>query len=548
MLVAIFGLGSAAYFYFLKGSSKHLQLVPKNAVFVVNADFKSLLSKADMDKVKELDWYKDLQKKMKEETHSEKDKKAMEVFDHPFSSGVNIMSDVYVFGAVYGEAFVSALVFDIKDAGQFKESVMKLNPDAKITDESGFQSFQADRNTLIAWNGTGGLAVMVYDRDMRDSLKGFVKTAFSQSKEESVLGNKFFAEYNKSKKDISVFVNYNEFDKLGAALMRDNPYGSIAYSTMSGYLKGNYTWTNLDFQDNRILISSERRVDEGVEDKSNILKTEGICEDHKNCISNKDVYMLFAIAMDADKFYALFNKIPMIALGEQQLAAGLGMSVSDMEKMFGGEMSFALVDFKKPISQETAMVDDKKKEDDPYGDDYDSWESYHNPMDDYPMPVFTFNFSSNNKAGVESLMAKDMQKNADGYYVYPAEKNININVAENKFGFTVTNSDDIAKTVAKDGKLSAPPARVAELLNGKSSAMFWDLDLEHYPIEVRDNISKSVGERDYNGLAAYMKLFKDVTGSGDTKKSEVSINLTDGSGNSLYRLLAQADVAYKAVK
>ncbi|MFN8288527.1 MAG: DUF4836 family protein [Chitinophagales bacterium] len=557
VLVILFGIGAGAYYYF-KGSDKHLQLVPKNAVFVGNIDFKSVLTKADMDKVKEMQWFKDLQGKMKEEaSDSPKDKKAMEVFEHPFSSGVNIMSDVYFFGAMYGEAFVGAMVFDIKDEDQFKESILKVKPEAKIVNEKDYKAVYDGSEMALAWNGTGAVVATVYDYELRDSLKGFLSSTFARKKEESVLANTFFQEYARSKKDMSVFMNFNEFDKLTSALTRDNPFGGMMYGSMSGYLKGNYVWSNLEFQDNKILFTTVRKTDSDDKDAAkpgDWLDPKGLSEEHINSLTQKDIYALFAIALNSEKVFAYYDKIPMISMGKAQIAAAMDMDVKSLEKIFGGEFSFALVGFDKPAvdSSALAMAEAIKAEDDSeyYGsDNYEDYPAYHNPMDDYPVPVFTFNFSSNNKEGVQKLLAKyGITKTADGYYTYPLERNMNTYLIENKFGYTVTNSVEVAKKMATDGKLGPPPARVADLVKGKSSAVFFDMVLDHYPLEIRNSMSKEMGERNYNAFATYMQLFKDVTGSGNASNSEVSINLNEGKGNSLYRLLAQADVAYKMVK
>ncbi len=556
VLVVLFGIGAGAYYYF-KGSDKHLQLVPKNAVFVGNIDFKSVLTKADIDKVKEMQWFKDLQGKMKEEaSDSPKDKKAMEVFEHPFSSGVNIMSDVYFFGAMYGEAFVGAMVFDIKDEEQFKESILKVKPEAKIVNEKGYKAVYDGDEMALAWNGTGAVVATVYDYELRDSLKGFLSSTFARKKDESVLSNTFFQEYARGKKDMSVFLNFNEFDKLTSALTRANPFGSMMYSSMSGYLKGNYVWTNLEFQDDKILFTTVRKTDS--EDKEakegDWLNPKGFSEDHINSLTQKDIYALFAVAMNSEKVFAYYDKIPMVSMAKAQIAAAMQMDVKEMEKIFGGEFSFALVGFDKPVvdSTEVAMLQSLKEEDDSeyYGsDDYEDYPAYHNPMDDYPVPVFTFNFSSNNKEGVKKVLEKyQIQKSVDGYFTYPLDGKMSAYLVENKFGFTVTNNVDLAKKMATDGKLGTPPARVADLVKGKSSAMFFDMALEHYPLEIRNTMSKEMGDRNYNAFATYMQLFKDVTGSGNATNSEVAINLSEGKGNSLYRLLAQADVAYKMVK
>ncbi len=557
VLVVLFGIGAGAYYYF-KGSDKHLQLVPKNAVFVGNIDFKSVLTKADIDKVKEMQWFKDMQGKMKEEaSESPKDKKAMEVFEHPFSSGVNIMSDVYFFGAMYGEAFMGAMVFDIKDEAQFKESILKVEPKAKIVEEKGYKAVYDGHKMALAWNSTGAIVATVYDYDYQDSLQGFLKATFDRKKEESVLSNTYFQEYAKSKKDMSVFMNFNEFDKLTSALTRDNPFGGMMYSSMSGYLKGNYVWSNLEFQDDKILFTTVRKTDSDDKEAAKAgdwLDPKGFSEDHINSLTQKDIYALFAIAVNSEKVFAYYDKIPMVSMAKAQMAAAMEMDVKDIEKIFGGEFSFALVGFDKPAidSTEVAMLQSLKEEDDSeyYGsDNYEDYPAYHNPMDDYPVPVFTFNFSSKNKDGLKKLLDKyQIAKTADGYYSYPLERKMNAYLVENKFGFTVTNSAEIAKKMATDGKLGTPPARVADLVKGKSSAVFFDMALDHYPLEIRNSMSKELGERNYNAFATYMQMFKDVTGSGNASNSEVSINLNEGKGNSLYRLLAQADVAYKMFK
>ena len=164
-----------------------------------------------------------------------------------------------------------------------------------------------------------------------------------------------------------------------------------------------------------------------------------------------------------------------------------------------------------------------------------------------PLPIFTVNFSSKNKDGVKKLLEGKLPLNSDGYYHMNLYNYIDINLAPNKFGYTLTNDESIAKTIAGGGTAGSLPDKVNDLAKNNPYVFYMNLDLNSYPQPLRDVASQALG-KNYQAFAAYMGMFKDVVAKGSQTDSELSINLTPGDGNSLYRFFAQVDESYKIMK
>ncbi|MFN8298962.1 MAG: DUF4836 family protein [Chitinophagales bacterium] len=554
LLVALVGVSAGVYFYF-RGTEKHLQLIPKNAMVVGSIDYKSLMDKSDAGKLKDLEWFKAYQKTKDDAFKSEKDKNLKEVFDNPLSCGVNIMSDLFYYAAPFEESTIGALVFDINSESKFEATVKKLSPNSKIEGGKGFKAIYQGSSTALGWNSTGGIFVFIknrnYDYEGVDSTAiHFLAASFARTKEESILSNKYFQEYNKGKKDLSLFLNFGEIANFSTK-MSDDPMTAMLTGSLSGQFKDMYSWMNLDFQDNRVLLTTQVRSDNPDFEKLAMLKKDGISDLHAKCITNKDVYALMAVAVDPAKLFEYYEKVPTIKDGISTAAVLIGMNSEELKKLFGGEFSIALVDFKapaaEPVSEATGKKSSEESESDEYADLDEYYEAPRNPLDDYPMPVFTCNFTSNNKDGLKKLIEKYMPKGEAPYYSFPVSSKLTLYMVENKDGFTVMNDQTLAETIAKSGQLADLPANVKDLVKGKASAVYMDMNVEHYPLALRTSMANSMGEANYKAFNDYMKLFKDVTGSGTQTSSELALNLNDGKGNSLYRILAQIDIVYKAL-
>ena len=533
LLVLVVGAAGGYLLYnFFKGSEKHLQLVPKNAMFVATVDFKSLILKSEPTKIQQLNWYKDFQKKTAEKSQSDPQTKSiMDAFNNPLSCGVNLMSDVYVFACNTGNAAVAGgLIFDIKDADAFEKTVKKISPDIKITSTGNYKWVQQN-DVALAWNKTGAIVAGVQDKNGTTKLSDFLDVTFSRKLNESILANEQFEKFNLSRKDVSVFINMAE---LYAAIGNFNPTAMMSLSSTP--TKDMYAWGNIDFQKNKVLGTMHVDMPAATASTMNVLSKSGLSDEHLKDITPKDCYMLMSFSCDADKMFANYEANPSMKTSLDQMAMMTGMSTKDLESIFGGEFSAALVDFKKlnmpapvnnPNDPSAAMIQAQ--------------------LAAIPLPVVTINFSSKNKDGVQKLLEGKIPLTQDGYYHMNLYGYVDLNLVPNKFGYTLTNDQDIAKKIAGGGNVGSLPDKVNDLAKNNPALFYMNLDLNTYPQPLRDMASAALG-KNYQAFAAYMAMFKDVIAKGNQQDSEVALNLTQGDDNSLYRFFAQADESYKIVK
>lgn len=535
-VLAVVG-AAGAYFYF-KGTTKHLQLVPKDAAVVMMVDFKSIALKSDFSKIKELKWVKELQNSSKAGEKSDStDQKLKEIFENPMSTGINLMSNAYLFAAKNGEKDIcGGIIFDIKDAAKFEETIKKVDPKAEISAEKNYKMMLSN-GIALAWSSTGGI-VGGTSQMSKEKTTAFLDATFSRTESESILSNQMFEKFEKGMKDFNMFVNFSEAMKLAKIMPGNNAAFVSALGINGDAYKDMYSWAYLDFGNDKISMNSHAEAPEATLAKLQILKSGGICSEHQNLITKKNVYAIFTANLDIDKLFSYYETIPSVKSYEQQVSQMLNMPVADLKNIIGGEISLALTDVKGNVPAASNTSGDMDE------DDMSSAKSLI-PV----MPTIVFNFSSKNKDGVNKLLGMYTGgKNADGFYSMPLPVGTSINVVENKIGFTVTNDKDMAGTIAAKGSLGPLPANVIDLVKNNSSMMYMNLNIDEYPADLKTIVTAASADKSVAAVLAYMKLFKDITVAGNTHDSKLDLNFNKGEGNTLYRLFSQGDVAYDIAK
>jgi hypothetical protein len=74
-----------------------------------------------------------------------------------------------------------------------------------------------------------------------------------------------------------------------------------------------------------------------------------------------------------------------------------------------------------------------------------------------------------------------------------------------------------------------------------------NLSLNTYPDLVKTELANNMG-RSYTMFETYMQVFKEARLQQNTDKGTFDIELSEGSGNSLFRLMKQTDEVYKMTK
>jgi hypothetical protein len=160
-------------------------------------------------------------------------------------------------------------------------------------------------------------------------------------------------------------------------------------------------------------------------------------------------------------------------------------------------------------------------------------------------PIFTFNLSFNDKEVMRNMLQKSFEKglmtvSPEGIYSFNPERNIHLNIAETSIGMILTNSLEIAQK-AKAGSVGDLPSEIASLPKDNAMAMYFNTQINEYPEDVQTSLSRGFFMRD---ILDYVSMFDNTTAKGNKDKGEISYNLVEGEGNSLYRILLEVEKAY----
>jgi len=218
-----------------------------------------------------------------------------------------------------------------------------------------------------------------------------------------------------------------------------------------------------------------------------------------------------------------------------QALASQGLTVEKLKAMFSGELSFALngMEYKTPnIDPEYAMFYDEEPEPE-------------------MTPIFTFNFSSNDKEGFKALFRKSLGANAytetpQGVFQVRMPYMIAFDVAETPVGFAISNNDALVASIAQGG-MSAPFAPAAELAKDNALAAYWNMNVNSYSQDFTDYMNRQ-GGRDYQAFSKYVEIFSEMKMKGGLRKSHMEMNMATADINSFTLMVKQFDEVYKMAK
>lgn len=544
LALLLVGAGTYSFMHFFKGSTKHLKLVPSDATVVVKIDFKSLAKKMDYDgKFKTTKLYKKIQK----EASKSKDTFSSlfgDLLKDPMSTGLNVFSNTFMFQKRIDKQDYFGFVVDIRDMDNFNRTVLKF-PGAKekIKKSDDFFFMKSSDFSILAWNEKGLLFLTVdrgwmYNEEESDGIEVIAKDIMMQNESNNITSNKEFMEFSKNNHDLSFFINYSKLLSTFSVINEVSISKGKNIKDFNELLKGVYFNGGLDFEDDRIVFDGELTGDKKKLESVNYLRENGISEDALYALTNDKLLMMISANINPEKFVSYMVMI----LGEDmdtykkldEIGSGAGLTGKDIIKAIGGELTVALVDFdiKKKmkmdytINEATGQYEMKLVE------------------GKVVFPKLTLSVSIKDKAVIDKLMAmtpyplaNDMSiipiPMIDSQYVYLVSK---------KNRLFVSTDQNLGMMMQSNGKLSKKPAdEITKLAKDNSTSMFFDMDTKKYKslLEYFETIG---GVKNVKYFKDYMSIFKNVKGSNKGYKSNVTIEMNKGEGNSLYRIIKQYDV------
>jgi hypothetical protein len=528
--------GAAAVWYFFSGSEKHLKLVPADAVVVVTVDWGSLAKKALAADFKNSQWFLDMEKEATTTGLTKEQIVMRDIMNNPTDVGVNVMSGVYFFMQSRGEDTHSAFVFDVNEPNKFEATVKKFDDQLTVVLEKNYRYVNVGYDAVLAWNQDGGIFIknMTYNERYEDIWsKPIMNEVFARPADKSITANPEFAAFKKKGGDASFFVNGSALaEVIGKQEGGMMSLSSTMPNTGEAY-KNIFITGTLNFNDGNIAFDSEILGENPEFEKTMIFADKGVSEEHLKMMSNKDV--LAFVSMNVDMYKLMDYLKVFIGNDIDEVLASQGLTVEKLKAMFSGELSFALngMEYKTPIiDPEYAMFYDEEPEPE-------------------MTPIFTFNFSSNDKEGFKTLFRKSFGANAytetpQGVFQVRMPYMIAFDVAETPVGFAISNNDALVASIAQGG-MGAPFAPAAELAKDNALAAYWNMNVNSYSQDFTDYMNRQ-GGRDYQAFSKYVEIFSEMKMKGGLRKSHMEMNMATADINSFTLMVKQFDEVYKLAK
>ena len=538
-------LGLAALFWYLGMSNNNrlIAKIPKDAAMVFKADLKSLADKAEFKQWKDLAMFD----KLDGDEGVFKD-----ILDNPKKSGVNFLQNAYGFMGKGDEMF-GGIVFGIKDAKDFEETVKSIDSDIEVQKTDGIYTAEVDKNDVaLVWDKN---VALLYFRDEDDVMEK-AKQAFAQDEDMSMLENETYMEYESLDADLGVYMNMKNFQELVGSLSH------IPQDQLMAMEKAEGIGMTMLFEDQQMLVDATYYPVEGATpEEISMMKEEGISADLMKLISPTNPKGFYAANMDLDKILGLYPQI-----NEEMMKDGF--SIDEFKNGLNGEMTFSLIDVKNVQKiREVA--------------DYDNWEPYGFYDTPVPMkmdttfelsPIYKINFGLKDKGIIENLIAKfvakinepevteemfdieDSMRSSFDSYTTPYE-NLVEEIEEPKIkryqynGLEVMEAEDVKLfykyegnylSISNDESAFASQSfswddELDEMLTEKAGAGYMDLNYKNYPDIERENA------RDVQEVKSFLEMLDNMKFSSDGMTVHFEMNFTDSPDHILWRMMKTID-------
>lgn len=532
-------LGLAALFWYLgmTNNNKLIAKIPKDAALVFKADVKSLAEKAEFKQWKDLAMFDEM---------GRDGEVFNEVLDHPKKSGVNFMQNAYGFVGK-GEEEFGGVVFGIKDAKDFEETVSKMDDDIEIQKTDGLYTAELDKGDVaLVWDKDVALLYFRNDENVMEK----AKQAFAQDEDMSMLENDTYMEYESLDADLGMYMNAKKFQELAAGI------GNIAVGQMNTLEKVEGIGMTALFEDQQLIVDATYYPVEGATpEEISIMKEEGVTADLMKLISPTQPKGFYAANMDLDKILGLYPQI-----NEEMMKDGF--SIDEFKNGLSGEMSFSLIDIKNV--QTIGEVPD-----------YENWDPYGMYDTEVPMrkdtlneltPVYKINLGLKDRGIIDNLISKfvakmnepevelyDLETSMDytfDSYITPEVTVQEPNAKRYQYnGLEVLEMEDVKLFYKYEGNylsISNNESAFAtqnftwedeleEMLNEKSGSGFLDLNYKNYPDIEREN-KNSIEE-----VKEFLEMMDNMKFSSDGMTAHFEMNFTDSPDHILWRMMKTID-------
>ncbi len=289
-------IAATAIYLYIRPSTKHLKLIPSDAFVVMSVDLKSIAGKIDMEKMQQLEFFKD----MKKQTRGDNDALSKAMSD-PMSSGIDIFSQPYAFATVDNSdypRYTGGIVFAIKSESKFRNFIARASDEETIKQGDKFSILRLNGGSCVAWNGNSG--VMLFSDRSKNKSENYCRTLFELSEKESIVSVESFTKFKNTTFDIGFYVNYDAMRGIRGITIPPSAEGSASIVT-------------IDFNEGKLSYTNQYLPGPG--DPSGVttfVGKKGINDALKATIPGKS-YGIATMSLDINEIYKFMNDDPKMA-------------------------------------------------------------------------------------------------------------------------------------------------------------------------------------------------------------------------------------------
>ncbi len=588
-LVVAVGAG-AIYYFFVKDRNQHFKYIPKDAAMAFHCDLKSLHDKSDFEKVKKMKFFT---KMMDDNSRSGTNHEWTDILiKKTLTTGIDVLSNPVAFMSNRNDKMFAGLSIKLTNSGDFNRFMKKYKTSEEPKKSETYTSLELeDEDLFVAWNDEAALFLtspsVGYGAKGKAELEKVLDIYMTLDEKESLCANDDYKKFRKEKQDIGLFVTYDKlFDYMGTLFNNssyDNPdmkETGNQMDKMKTKFKGVNAGLALSFENTGLI----GKVYTFGENMTKLMDEAGytgkpLSDDIIKNISSDQVLGTLFLNYNISKMIATqMETNPKIKEQIEKFANEMGLTINDLKGIFGGEIAFSFVDAE-------VLKEEKKYED----IDLITEELVEKTRTvQTPMPYFTFSFNVNNNALLQRLVdalnskmnktnsiseygadpisdysqssnlwdqsentyvapkavineENNIEKRGDNYY-FKKDK-IEISIMRNAVGYTITNSPKIAAALEKNKSLSPDPKLIGkDFFTNNSVGFKLILNTEKYPKELIDYIKMNymADEKTWKILKNFEEISFQMP-AGKSNEADFSIMMSEGKGNSLYRLLEMFD-------
>jgi len=511
---------------FLFTSCKHSQeagsMIPKDALFVLHVDTKSLSGKLPFSEVRSSPWFTELKQHVAA-MHHLSDSAASALFDHPENSGIDLDKGLYYFVSkdpVSGSQLVSEGT--IKDADAFGKFYGKLDSSAAISKDGDLNILAIKDKMVMVWNTAHFVAAFDLPKDRMGmhlpgentdttattaplidptvALAGYCKNLFTLKSDSSLGDDSRFSELVNEPGDLHAWINSEAMMKSSGRL------GMLGMLKLNDLIKGNVSTYTVNFNNGKIDITHKGYTSKVLGDLLRKYSGSGISMDMIRAIPSRDVTGLLALSFKPEGLKALVTLIGVDGMINSGLSQA-GITFDDFVKAMKGDLLLAFTDFNVSKGADSLMPVSK------------------------PSVNYLFSLTLGDKASFQKLM--DAGKSMHGSML---SMDTSIAYGQNDKVFAITNHQHYLNDYLA-GKANNS-FDFMDQMKGHSIAMFIDL---HKILSAASVSGKFRTGEDSALMSASLGFWNNIISAGgdfngDAMMGHTQINLMDPNTNSLKQL------------